>query len=667
MPYTGALRRGTFCALFAVTAATSAAVPPPTARIEIDARTVEGHISPLLYGQFMEYMFEGIKGGLHAELIRNRSFEEDPGPTAFSKQWERYPDNRVDDYAISFSRDEITAYPSRPRSDGTAGGHSLRVQIRPGVVERHGVYQAAVPVRRGVEYRGSLWIKTESFTGGVSVALEADMSGGRVYDEASIPSVGGDWMKHTFTLRPAARDPLARFAILFTGSGTVWIDQVSLMPGDAVDGVRADVLEKVKALRPAFIRWPGGNVAQDYHWQWGVGPRDERPTWINLSWKNELEPSDFGTDEFVRFARTVGAEPSITVNVEGRGATPDEAAAWVEYCNGPTTSTYGAMRARNGHPEPYRVTYWEIGNEIWGDWVRGHSDAATYARNLTRYVAAMRTVDSSIRVIAVGDNDLAWNRTVLQGAAERFDYLAIHHYYGRREMGADVRNLMARPLHYDRLYGEIDAALREVAPNRRPRLAINEWGLDLPESQQYSVLGALYAARLMNIFERRGDLVAMSAVSDLVNGWPGGIIQASRHGVFVTPVYLVNRLYATHVGTERLATNVDGPTFSSSNEGSDIPVVDVVVSRSADGGKVFLKAVNTDLERPVTARVSVHGARVSSSAVVERVVADSLTAVSGFATPESVRVTSGLLRAGNSFSVVLPRHSVSVITLTIVK
>ena len=82
--------------------------------------------------------------------------------------------------------------------------------------------------------------------------------------------------------------------------------------------MRADVLEKVKALHPAFIRWPGGNVAQDYRWQWGVGPRDARPTWINLSWRNELEPGDFGTDEFIRFARNAGAEPSITVNVEGQ-------------------------------------------------------------------------------------------------------------------------------------------------------------------------------------------------------------------------------------------------------------------------------------------------------------------------------------------------------------
>ncbi len=641
--------------------------PPAAASIDIDAATVDGRISPLLYGQFAEFMFEGIKGGLHAELIRNRSFEDQPNAIGVSHGWHRYPDDRNDDYALAFAWDDDVSYPHGANSAGPLDGHALRVELRPGVVSRHGVYQARIPITKGRAYHGYFWMKTDSFTGRVSAALEADVTGGRIYDEALITAVAGDWKKYAFTLRPTATDPLARFAVLFTGAGTVWIDQVSLLPGDAVGGVRADVLAKVKALRPAFIRWPGGNVAQDYHWQWGIGPRDERPTWINLSWKNEPEPGDFGTDEFIRFARGVGAEPSITVNVEGNGATAADAAAWVEYCNGPATSQYGAMRARHGHPEPYRVKYWEIGNEIWGDWVRGHSDAATYARNLTQYVAAMRAVDPSIQVIAVGDNDMAWNRTVLRVAETPFDYLAIHHYYGHRDMGADVRNLLARPLHYERFYGELETALRERAPGRRPLLAINEWGLDLPESQQYSILAALYGARLMNVFERRGDLVAMSAVSDLVNGWPGGIIQASRHGVFVTPIYLVNSLYASRLGAQYLSANVDGPTGASSREGSDIPVLDVVASLSADGRSLYVKAVNTDLERPLRARVTVRGAHVSARAVVERVVADSLVAVNGFATPDAVRVTRGSAGAGNRFTLELPRHSVSVITLTISK
>ena len=648
---------------------------PAAARIEIDAGRVEGRIDPLLYGQFIEFMFEGIKGGLHAELLRNRGFEEPPNAIGLSRHWERYPDDRNDDYGLSFARDDAVAYPAGDGAGRHDAGFGLRVQLRPAVIERHGVYQPRIPVRERLDYHGSFWMKTDAFAGTVRVALEADRTGGTVLDEAVVATVDGaapagapaaaDWRQYSFTLRPSAADPLARLVILFDGSGTVWLDQVSLLPGDAVGGVRADVLEKTKALSPAFIRWPGGNVAQDYRWQWGIGPRDERPTWVNLSWKNEPEPGDFGTGEFIRFARAVGAEPTITVNVEGRGATAEEAAAWVEYCNGPSSSTHGALRARDGHPEPYGVKYWEIGNEIWGDWVRGHSDAATYARNLLRYVEAMRRVDPSIRVIAVGDNDMAWNRVVLRAAGEQIDYLAVHHYYSARDMQGDLRNLMARPLHYERFYREVDAVIRELAPKRRPRLAINEWGLDLPERQQYSMLGALYGARLMNVFERQGDLVAMSAVSDLVNGWPGGIIQASRHDVFVTPIYLVNRLYATRLGAERLALRVDAPTVSSSREGSGVPVLDAVASRSPDGRQIFVKAVNTDLDRPLRARIEITGAAIASEATVERVAAASLDAANRFSTPDAVRTTRDTLAAGKTFLLDLPSHSVAVVTLRV--
>jgi alpha-N-arabinofuranosidase len=659
------------CALAAVAAAQAPA--PMTARIDIDAARVEGRISPLLYGQFIEYMFEGVKRGLHAELLRDRGFEEPPNAIGLSHEWERYPDDRDDDYGINFSQDEGFG----GLADGS-GGKSLRVELRPAVIARHGVYQARVPIRQGVEYRGYVWMKTRAFAGEVRASLEADAAGGAVYAEARVADLAAtdqvdEWKQFAFTLKPTASDPLARVALLFSGSasGTVWIDQLSLMPADAAPGgVRADVFERVKALAPAFIRWPGGNVAQDYHWQWGIGPRDRRPMWINLAWKRELEPSDFGTDEFIAFARAVGAEPTITVNVEGGGATVEEAAAWVEYCNGPASSRYGAIRARDGHPEPYRVKYWEIGNEIWGDWVRGHSDATTYARNLARYVAAMRAVDPSIEIIAVGDNDMTWNRIVLrerEHERERFDYLAIHHYYGRKQMGDDLHNLMARPLHYAREYDEIAEIMRSVALEHHPMLAINEWGLDLPESQQYSILAALYAARLMNVFERRSDLVGMTAVSDLVNGWPGGIIQASRHGTFVTPIYLVNKLYATHLGAERLTTRVDGPTFSTSGEGRDIPTLDAVASRSADGRSLFIKVVNTDLERPATVTIAIRGAQIAPHATVDRVTADSLEATNGFATPDAIKTTHEDISISSplEFRLELPRHSIAVITLTL--
>ena len=376
------------CLSLAQAAALAQSKPPLAATLAIDATKVEGPISPALYGQFMEFMFEGVKSGVTAELVRNRGFEEAPNAIGLSRYWERYPDDRDDDYAISFQWDAAHSYPVKQVKFGDPLEHSLRVDVDRGVVQSHGVFQSRIPVRDDVTYRGYLWIKAEAFDGNIAVTLEPDVLGGTAYAAAEINNVAGDWRQYEFTLKPSQGDPLARLAILFNGKGRLWVDQVSLVPGDAVDGVRADVLARVKALRPAFVRWPGGNVAQDYHWQWGVGPRDQRKTWTNLSWKNEPEPSDFGTDEFIRFCRNINAEPSITVNVEGDGATAEEAAAWVEYCNGPATSKYGAMRARNGHPQPYGVKLWEVGNEIWGSWVRGHSDAQTYGQNFNRYAAA---------------------------------------------------------------------------------------------------------------------------------------------------------------------------------------------------------------------------------------------------------------------------------------
>ena len=640
------------------------------ASIAIDARKIENSISPLLYGQFLEFMYEGIKGGLHAELIRNRSFEEPPNVIGLSRNWERYPDDRNDDYALTFHWDDKYAYPPQRKIkiDGEMKEHSLRIEAGDGVIERHGIYQPRIPVRSRLEYRGYFWLRTTDYKGNISVALESDSDQHQVYaadaDVNRVTPGSSDWSRYDFSLVPDRSDPLARLVILFPGRGTVWIDQVSLWPADVAEGfVRRDVFEKIKQLKPAFIRWPGGNVAQDYRWLWGIGPRDERVTWSNLSWKNEPEPGDFGTDEFVMFARAVGAEPSITVNVEGRGATVEEAAAWVEYCNGPATSKYGAMRAANGHAAPFGVKYWEVGNEIWGNWVRGHSDAETYARNYNRYAKAMRAVDPSIKLIAVGDNNMNWNRTVLREAGRNMDYLAIHHYYGRREMQGDSLNLMARPLFFERFYAQVQQLLSEFKLGDRVKLAINEWGLDLPSERQYSMESALYGARLMNVFERSGEIVEMSAVSDLVNGWPGGIIQAGRHSVFVSPIYLVNQLYAEHRGDQLLATSVNSPTFNTSREGAGIPYLDATASRTSDGKTIFIKAVNTNRTNPLLTTITMQGVAPAARAELKTVTASSLNVANDFSRPDAVFIQKRMIPSGRSFVVTLPKHSVSVIVL----
>jgi alpha-N-arabinofuranosidase len=622
-----------------------------------------------LYGQFAEFMFQDIKGGLHAELLRDRGFDEAPNALGLPRYWERDPDDRDDDAALNFTWD-ASIYPLVHSDQYTLPSHhSLQITIARNDGQRRGIRQGSIPIRNRLEYRGYLWLKTSDYAGSITVALEADETGGERYASALLTNIdtSGDWKQYRFTLTPLKSDPLANVAILFNGHGHIWLDHVSLLPGDAEGGVRHDVEQKIAALRPAFIRWPGGNVAQDYHWQWGIGPRDQRPLWINASWRNELEPSDFGTDEFIQFARRVGAEPSITVNVEGRGATADEAVAWVEYCNGSSASKYGAIRAANGTPQPFQVKFWEIGNEIWGDWVRGHSDAATYANNLNRYVEKMKAIDPSIKIIASGDNNLDWNRTVLTIAGRNIDYLAVHHYYGEREMKGDIHNLSAHPLHYEAFYRQMQQMIHDLVPGRDIKLAINEWNTSLPLPGQQSMESALYAARLMNVFERSGDLIQMTAVSDMVNGWSGGVIQASRHAVFVTPTYLVNQLYASHLGRERLSSTLEGPAFDSTLQGKAVPTVDAVVSRSADGRQIFIKAVNTDPQNAIAAKVSLTGTSISKKAQIETLNSDSLTTSNDFSHPDSVHVSAKQIEAGQSFTVTLPEHSVSVITLEVAR
>jgi len=634
------------------------------AKIEIDADRVEGPISTILYGQFDEFMFEGVKRGLTAEWIRDRSFDEAPNAIGLPRDWEREPDDRHDDPGLRFHWDDDVFYPVRHEFTTERAEHSLRVDLAGDDGQRRGIRQGGISIRQRLPYRGYVWVKTDGFKARIRIALETDKTSRETYASAEVNDVSGDWKKYDFTLTPSKSDALAKIVILFSGKGRFWIDQISLSPLDAVNGVRSDVFQKIKALRPAFIRWPGGNVAQDYHWTWGIGPRDQRFTWTNLSWGNELEPSDFGTDEFVRLCRNVAAEPSITVNVEGRGATASEAAAWVEYANGPASSVRGALRAANGNPDPFKVKYWEVGNEIWGDWVRGHSDANTYAENFERYAAAMSGVDPSIHLIAVGDNNMEWNGTILKLAGPHIDYLAIHHYYGTSEMAGDPLNLMAHPLSYERFYKQVGDLIHRLVPGRPIKLAINEWNTSLPVPRQHSMESALYAARLMNVFER-SDVVAMSAVSDMVNGWSGGVIQASRDNLFVTPTYLVNELYNRHLGAQRVTTRVSSPTFDTTREGRGVPYLDVVASRSADGKHIFIKAVNTDAQRTLRTSVRIGGVHVASNAVMETISADSMTSANSFATPHTVSLHQKTIKTGPNFVIDFPQHSVSVITLDV--
>jgi len=180
---------------------------------------------------------------------------------------------------------------------------------------------------------------------------------------------------------------------------------------------------------------------------------------------------------------------------------------------------------------------------------------------------------------------------------------------------------------------------------------------------QQSMEAAVYGARLMNVFERTSPLVAMSAESDLVNGWPGGIIQAGRHGVYVTPTYRVVQLYNQHLGADRLETAVVSPTFDVPDGPSGVPWVDVTASRSSDGRRCVIKAVNTNADAPARLRMTIAGWAAPPRATQLTLAAATPGAANTFATPDAVAVTSTAIAAGPQFTIDLPRASVVVVTL----
>ncbi len=373
-------------------------------------------------------------------------------------------------------------------------------------------------------------------------------------------------------------------------------------------------------------------------------------------------------------------EPSITVNVDGAGATPEEAAAWVEYVNGPATSKYGAMRAANGHPAPYGVRQWELGNEIFGDWVRGHVTAEQYAEAALRYARAMRAVDPDIRLIAVGEGAFdtgsdAWDSTVLRIAGPSIQYLAVHDYTSVKKNASSPyprEAMMARAGEFERNFRHIGDLIHQFAPEHPIKLIVNEWNLFYDAATIQSMDGAVYASRMMNGFERDGDVVAANAISDLLNGWVGGIIQASRDRVYGTPQFYTVKMYGDHLGTDRLETTVASPTLDGGLE-----AVDAVATRTSDGAATFIKLSNADPLRTIPVTLDVQGAAALGEAKLELLAAVSRPApgsthpsafvagqgVNTFAAPRQVVPSPQAVHCARSCKFTLPPRSVAVLTL----
>ena len=240
-------------------------------------------------------------------------------------------------------------------------------------------------------------------------------------------------------------------------------------------GFRTDVGEAIKDLNPPVLRWPGGNFVSNYHWTDGVGPVEQRPVRMELAW-HLTESNLIGTDEFLQWCARSGYEPYLCVNM-GSG-TFEEAQAWVEYCNSPVGTYWADLRAQNGHPEPYGVKLWALGNEMYGDYQVGQLTADEYVAKARAFAKVMKRTDGSLRLISCGRNGHSeWDRTVLEGLADLVEFHSIHIYTGSPNYWVNV----FAPHQADRALRSMRALIDDITYRKgldhEIKVAYDEWNV----------------------------------------------------------------------------------------------------------------------------------------------------------------------------------------------
>ena len=616
--------------------------PATNASISIDASKIVGGIDRNIYGHFIEHMHRCVWDGLWAELLWNRKFTGRTEANGLIESWSAFGEGAK--YAAD-NRDFYTS--SQSQRIELAAGRSA------GILKR----DAQMDTKPG-KYTLRAILKQKGLDGGAVFTLR---QGDRVYASATTPKITGKWAEYKLTLSVDERDRNCEFSLSAMGPGTLWVGCLSLMPADNVGGAKHEVFDAIKRLKPPLIRWPGGNMVSGYHWMDGIGNQDKRmPRW-ERAW-NLWEWNDLGTDEYMAFCRKVGTEPYICVNA-GEG-NADEAAHWVEYCNGSKDTPYGKLRAANGHPEPYRVKYWSIGNEMYGDWQLGHLTADRYALKSIEFAKAMKAVDPTIKLIGVGvptDNWGDWNRIVARTAGSYYDYLALHDYRGlsifdSREF--NYLNIVGSSRWLEGVLAETSRIVDEAAGKRLP-LAFDEWNVWLPD-EKYTVRDGLFAAGVIHGMQRLGDRVTMANIAQIVNVL--GVLHTKGQDVVETPVYLAFELYSNLAFENRCQIHTSCASLDTPM--GRIPRLDAVATISKDCGRLAISVINTDPANDIAARLNLKGFTPTGEAEIAVLTGPECDSANSFESPKVV----GIKRANTEFdltkSYTFPAHSVTVIMLT---
>ena len=449
-------------------------------------------------------------------------------------------------------------------------------------------------------------------------------------------------------------------------------------------GLRRDVIDLAREMGVTVVRYPGGNFVSNYTWEDGVGPADERPTRLDLAWR-QIETNAFGLHEFMTWIGELPAEPMLAVNLGTRGLR--EACDLLEYANHPHGTRWSDLRVKHGMREPYDVRLWCLGNEMDGPWQIGGKTAEEYGRLAAETAKAMRRVDPRVELVACGSSNsrmptfASWEETVLEHCYDHVDYISLHAYYD--PVGGDRASYLASAedmaAQIDAVVATADHVAAKLSSRKRLRLAFDEWNvwsqslfggeasLDWAEApriieEDYDVTAAAVVGSLLITLLNRADRVGVACQAQLANviapirTEPGG--PSWRQAIF-HPFALT----ASHARGRVLRVDTASPTFPTERFG-EVPALVAAATHDDDGGELTIFAVNRG-ERPLPLDVELRG--LPGFAGVHHVaVADGDAGARNSAeAPDRVmpRAVDGAVTAGNRLSAVLPPISFNVLRL----
>ncbi|MBD3921059.1 alpha-N-arabinofuranosidase [Paenibacillus sp. PR3] len=393
-------------------------------------------------------------------------------------------------------------------------------------------------------------------------------------------------------------------------------------PGHATadsQGFRQDVIELVRALKVPVVRYPGGNFVSGYNWEDGVGPLAERPKKLELAWCS-LEPNYVGTNEFVDWAKKVGTDVMMAVNLGTRG--PDAARNLVEYCNHPGGSYYSDLRRSHGYADPHNIKVWCIGNEMDGPWQIGMKTAEEYGRAAVETAKVMKWVDPTIELVACGSSFRAmptfpsWEKTVLEHTYDHVDYISLHTYYGNSDN--DTANYLARTLDMEEFIRTVVATADYVKASKRSKkemkLSFDEWNVwfHTLESDKavdpwqiapalledvYTFEDAIVVGLMLITLLKNSDRVRMACLAQLVNVIAP--IMTTTGGAAWSQTIYYPFMHASLYGRGTALKPVIETERYDSKDFTDVPYLESVTLFNEEQEEVTIFAVNRHLEQPM--------------------------------------------------------------------